>query len=53
MIKPSAEQARCFTEEPGALPIEFPTKLELVVNLKTARKLGSRFRRPCSAAPTR
>jgi len=33
-------QARCFTEEPGALPIEFPTKLELVVNLKTARKLG-------------
>jgi putative ABC transport system substrate-binding protein len=27
-------------EEPGDLPVQFPTKIEMVVNLKTAKSLG-------------
>jgi putative ABC transport system substrate-binding protein len=40
-------------EKPGDLPVQFPTKFEMAVNLKTAKALGLAVPPSIIRAPTR
>jgi putative ABC transport system substrate-binding protein len=40
-------------EKPADLPMQAPTKYDLVINLKTAKRSASKFPRSCSLSPTR
>jgi ABC-type uncharacterized transport system substrate-binding protein len=40
-------------EKPAEMPVELPTRFEFVINLKTAKALGSRYHPRSQPAPTR
>ena len=51
-VPPHSKRRIARRETPGELPVELPSKYELVLNLKTAAALGLKFPQSVCCVPT-